>query len=199
MTLHDCGISLLHPQAANFFLGAGRPVPTGNPHPNLVPYGKYAARGGDIFIASGNNGQFRKLCAVLGLEHLAADPRYASNALRMANRADLDAALNAAFAATDAQDIALRLMQAGVPAGPVLTVDAVVQAPHTLHREMVVDIDGFRGIGTPIKLSRTPGGARARPPRFAEHAAEILRAHGYTDDDLAALAQDGVLHGTRRV
>ncbi len=199
MTLHDCGISLLHPQAANFFLGAGRPVPTGNPHPNLVPYGKYAARGGDIFIASGNNGQFRKLCAVLGLEHVAADPRYASNALRMDNRVALDAVLNAAFAATDAQDIALRLMQAGVPAGPVLTVDAVVQAPHTLHREMVVDIDGFRGIGTPIKLSRTPGGARARPPAFAEHAADILRAHGYTDDDLAALTRDGVLHATRRV
>jgi formyl-CoA transferase len=198
MTLHDCGISLLHPQAANFFLDGSRPAPTGNPHPNLVPYGKYAARGGDIFIASGNNGQFRKLCAVLRLDALAADPRFASNALRMHNRAALNAALEAAFAQTDAQEIALRLMQAGVPAGPVLTVDAVAAAPHTLHRDMIVQLDGFRGLGTPIKLSRTPGGARSRPPRFAEHAADILRAHGYTDDDLAALAQEGVLPSTRR-
>lgn len=199
MTLHDSGMALLHPQAANYFLDGRRPVPTGNPHPNLVPYGKYTTRSGDIFIASGNNGQFRKLCAVLGREDMAADPRFADNAARMRNRAALDAALDAAFAVTDAEDIAARLMAAGVPAGPVLPIDAVTASAHAAHREMIVNLDGFRAIGTPIKLSRTPGGARARPPRFAEHAAEILRAHGYTDDDLAQLAADGVLHVKRRV
>ncbi|MDE2583330.1 MAG: CoA transferase, partial [Rhodospirillales bacterium] len=77
MTLYDCGLSLLHPQAANFFLNGKRPVGTGNPHPNLVPYDKFPTRTGEIFIASGNNGQFRKLCEIIGKPHLAADPRFA--------------------------------------------------------------------------------------------------------------------------
>ncbi len=64
MTLYDCGMALLHPQAANYFLNGKRPTGTGNPHPNLVPYDKYPTRTCDIFIASGNNGQFRKLCDI---------------------------------------------------------------------------------------------------------------------------------------
>ena len=62
MTLYDCGMALLHPQAANFFLNGKRPAGTGNPHPNLVPYDKFPTKTCDIFIASGNNGQFRKMC-----------------------------------------------------------------------------------------------------------------------------------------
>ena len=62
MTLYDCGMALLHPQAANYFLNGKRPAGTGNPHPNLVPYDKYPTRTCEIFIASGNNGQFRQLC-----------------------------------------------------------------------------------------------------------------------------------------
>src|SRR6185437_3179261 len=61
MTLYDCGMALLHPQAANFFLNNKRPAGTGNPHPNLVPYDKFPTKTCDIFIASGNNGQFRKM------------------------------------------------------------------------------------------------------------------------------------------
>ena len=66
MTLYDCGLALLHPQAANYFLNGKRPTGTGNPHPNLVPYDKYPTRTCEIFIASGNNGQFRKLCELIG-------------------------------------------------------------------------------------------------------------------------------------
>ena len=73
MTLHDCGMALLHPQAANFFLNGKRPMPTGNPHPNLAPYEKYPTRTGEIFVASGNDGQFRKLCELIGRPELSAD------------------------------------------------------------------------------------------------------------------------------
>ena len=66
MTLYDCGMSLLHPQAANFFLNGKRPAGTGNPHPNLVPYDKFPTKTCDIFIASGNNGQFRKMAEIIG-------------------------------------------------------------------------------------------------------------------------------------
>ncbi|HEX3991930.1 MAG TPA: CoA transferase, partial [Acetobacteraceae bacterium] len=98
MTLYDCGMALLHPQAANYFLNDKRPAGTGNPHPNLVPYDKYPTRTCDIFIASGNNGQFRKLCELVGRPALADDPRFANNGERNINRVALTELLRAAFA-----------------------------------------------------------------------------------------------------
>src|SRR6185437_13137915 len=145
MTLYDCGLSLLHPQAANFFLNGKRPAGTGNPHPNLVPYDKYPTRTCEIFIASGNNGQFRKLCELIGRPELADDPRFANNGERNVNRA-------------------------------VLT-----------------EADWYRGIGTPIKFSRTKGGTRRPPPKFAEHGTEVLSQLGYTEAEIAALERSGVV------
>ena len=95
MTLYDCGMALLHPQAANYFLNGKRPTGTGNPHPNLVPYDKFPTRTCEIFIASGNNGQFRKLCEIIGRPEMADDPRFASNAERNVNRDALQRAAGA--------------------------------------------------------------------------------------------------------
>ena len=198
MTLHDCGMALLHPQAANYFLDGRRPVPTGNPHPNLAPYEKYATATGEIFVASGNNGQFRRLCELIGQPEIAADPRFRDNADRLTNRAALVALLGAAFAGEDGRAFSLRLIRNGVPAGPVLPVDEALSAAHTAHREMVTELDGYRGLGTPIKLSRTPGGAHAPPPRFGEHGTEVLAGHGYSAEEIARLEADGVLCTTRR-
>ncbi len=199
MTLYDCGMALLHPQAANFFLNDKRPAGTGNPHPNLVPYDKYPTRTCDIFIASGNNGQFRKLAEILGQKEMADDPRFADNGQRNINRVVLTEMLRAAFADLDGNEISLRLIRAGVPAGPVLPVDQSTAAPHTVHREMVTELDGYRGIGTPIKFSRTPGGTRRPPPKFAQHGQEILAGLGYSDAEIQALRQNGVVHDKRRV
>ena len=77
-------------------------------------------------------------------------------------------------------ELSLKLIRNGVPAGPVLPVDESTAAPHTAHREMVTELDWYRGIGTPIKLRRTPGGTRRPPPRFAQDGAEVLAQHGYT-------------------
>ncbi|HTW27856.1 MAG TPA: CaiB/BaiF CoA-transferase family protein [Acetobacteraceae bacterium] len=198
MTLYDCGMALLHPQAANYFLNGRRPMPTGNPHPNLVPYDKYKTKTVEIFIASGNQGQFRKLCEIIGRTDMADDPRFASNAARMEHRTALTAELTAAFAEQDGNEIALRLIRAGVPAGPVLPVDAATASPHTAHRAMVTELGWYRGLGTPIKLSRTPGGTRAAPPRFGEHGATILTQHGYSTAEIEALERTGVLWTARR-
>ena len=198
MALYDCGLALLHPQAANYFLSGKRPVGTGNPHPNLVPYDKFPTRTCEIFIASGNNPQFRKLCEIIGRPHLADDPRFASNGERNINRDALTAELKAAFADADGHAIALRLIRGGVPAGPVLWVDEATEAPHTAHREMVTELGEYKGLGTPIKLSRTPGGTRAAPPRFGEHGAAILAAHGYTREEIARLQETGVVLTKRR-
>ncbi|MDE2516676.1 MAG: CoA transferase [Rhodospirillales bacterium] len=198
MTLYDCGMSLLHPQAANFFLNGKRPMPTGNPHPNLVPYDKFKTRTCEIFIASGNNGQFRKLCAIIGRPEMADDPRYADNGQRNINRVALGAALTEAFAACDGEEIAMALIKGGVPAGPVLPVDQSTAAAHTAHREMVTELDWYKGLGTPIKMSRTPGGTRRVPPRFGEHGAEILREHGFSQAEIDGLLAEDVLVTKRR-
>jgi formyl-CoA transferase len=198
MTLYDCGMALLHPQAANYFLNGKRPAGTGNPHPNLVPYDKYPTRSCEIFIASGNNGQFRKLCDLIGRPELADDPRFANNGERNVNRHALGAELAAAFAQQDGNELANRLISNGVPAGPVLPVDAATAAPHTAHREMVTELDWYKGLGTPIKLSRTPGGTRRAPPRFGQDGAAVLAQHGYSPAEIAALQRDGVLHSKRR-
>ena len=198
MTLHDCGMALLHPHAANYFLSGKRPVATGNPHPNLAPYSKFRTRTCEIFVAAGNDPAFRKFCDFLGMPELAKDPRFATNGARVTNRAALTEVLEARFAEEDGHALTRRMLQAGLPAGPVRYVDEAMAAPHTAHREMVTELDGYRGLGTPIKMSRTPGGTRHPPPRFAEHTEAVLGRHGFSAEEIAALREEGVLVEARR-
>src|ERR1019366_1582257 len=101
MTLHDCGMALLHPQAANFFLNGRRPMPMGNPHPNIAPYEKYRTRTCEIFIAIGNDAQFRRLCEAVGRPEIGTDARFLTNAERLKHRAALIEQLAATFAEQD--------------------------------------------------------------------------------------------------
>ncbi len=198
MTLHDCGMALLHPQAANYFLNGKRPAGLGNPHPNISPYDKYPTATCEIFVASGNEGQFRKLCAELGRPELASDPRFLTNADRVTNRAALTEQLAAVCLTLDGHALCDRLLRAGLPAGPVLMVDEALTAPHTAARRMVTVRGAFRALGTPIKLSRTPGGTRSAPPRFNEHGAEVLAELGYSAGETEAMRAAGVLHTVRK-
>lgn len=198
MTLYDCGMALLHPQAPNFFLNGKRPAGTGNPHPNLVPYDKYPTATCEIFIASGNNGQFRKMCEIIGKPELADDPRFANNGARNENRVALTLELAAAFADKDGNELSLKLIRSGVPAGPVLPVDQAMAAPHTAHREMVTELDWYKGLGTPIKFSRTKGGTRRPPPKFSQHWQEVLKEHGFSDTEIASLREAGIVLDKRR-
>ncbi|CAH0222538.1 CaiB/BaiF CoA-transferase family protein [Roseomonas sp. CECT 9278] len=198
MTLHDCGMALLHPHAANFFLSGKRPMATGNPHPNLAPYSKFTTRTCEIFVAAGNDPAFRKFCDFLGIPEVAKDPRFATNGERVVNKAALTEVLNTRFANEDGHDLTRRMLAAGLPAGPVLHVDEAMAAEHTAFRNMVAQIGEFRALNTPIKLSRTPGGARSAPPRFNQHGRDVLMARGFSEAEIAALENDGVIVGARR-
>src|SRR6202047_4765146 len=107
---------------------------------------------------------------------MADDPRFATNSARVVHRDALTKKLNARFADEDGYELTHRMLAAGLPAGPVLNVDEAMAADHTEHRNMVTEIGAYRGLGTPIKLSRTPGGTRSAPPRFNEHGEAVLRA-----------------------
>ena len=171
--LFDCGISLLHPHLANYLASGVLPTRTGNAHPNISPYDTYRTGTCDLFLAVGNDAQFRKLCALLGDSTLADDERFASNQSRTSHRDALKIALEHLLGRHQGTALAARLNAAGVPAGPVLDVGQLVEHPHTDHREMMVGMANYRGTGSPIKLSRTPATYRLPPPAFGEHNGEI--------------------------
>jgi crotonobetainyl-CoA:carnitine CoA-transferase CaiB-like acyl-CoA transferase len=151
------------------------PVRRGNDHPTISPYGLYATADGHALIAVGNDGQFRRLCALLGLEGVAADPRFATNPARLANRAALAAILEPAAAARATAELIAAMEAAGVPGGPVQDLAQVWDSPQVAARCMAVDMEGEGGatlplIGNPLKLSRTPVAYRRAPPRFGADA-----------------------------
>ena len=162
--LYDSGLSLLHPHGANWFLDGKTPQRTGNAHPNIYPYDSVATATEPIFLAVGNDRQFAILCKHLGAPALAADERFATAGARSVNRIVLKAQLEALLAAHDGPKLADALVATGVPCAPVLSVSAALQHPHTAHRGMVVELPGgYRGIASPIKLSRTPASYRFAP------------------------------------
>ncbi|WP_299132174.1 CoA transferase [uncultured Amaricoccus sp.] len=181
-SLYDCGVSLLHPHLPNYYLSGKVAAPAGSAHPNICPYDSFATGTQPIFLAVGNNRQFATLCDMIGRPDLPEDERFAANSQRIANRDALKVALETALAAFDCADLSDRLIKAGVPCGAVRTIDQVVADPHTIHREMVVDIGDYRGTGSPIKLSRTPASYRRAPPGFAEHTAEVLEERSIDAD-----------------
>jgi crotonobetainyl-CoA:carnitine CoA-transferase CaiB-like acyl-CoA transferase len=191
--LYDVAISLLHPHGANWFMSGKPSRLLGNGHPNIVPYDKFPTRTVDIFVGVGNDGQFRGLAKALGRDDLAADPRYETNALRGANRPQLREELVKSLAEHDGEALCEQLARAGVPAGPVRDVGAALSHPHTLHRDMAVELEGYRGTGVPVKMSRTPGSVRTPPPRFGEHNRELLAELGYSEERIAALIANNIV------
>lgn len=163
--LYDCGLSLLHPHAANWF-GDGRiPSRTGNAHPNIYPYDSFPTGTVPIFLAIGNNRQFQQLCNGLGEPALAEELRFADAAGRSVNREILRTKLIALLAPLDGEDLVKQLSEKGVPCAPILDVPQALNHPHTAHREMTVSLPGgYKGLASPIKLSRTPASYRLPPP-----------------------------------
>ncbi|MBI1776142.1 MAG: CoA transferase [Proteobacteria bacterium] len=193
VTLYDTAVGLLHPHAANWFLSGKTPGLIGNAHPNIAPYDKFPTGTGEVFFGIGNDRQFQRLCAELGRPDLAKDPRYLTVPLRNQNRAALKSELEALLTNHDGKALCERLLAEGVPAGPVLEIPEVIDHPHTRHRQMAVEQDGYRGTGVPIKMSRTPGRVRSVPPRFGADGRAVLAEAGYSQAEIEALVAAGIL------
>lgn len=195
ISLYDCGVSLLHPHLANYFASGKTPKRTGNAHPNIAPYDSYCTAGEPIFLAVGNDRQFARLCQELGADELLQDPRFANNGQRSVNRHALKQALEQHLAAHDGAELAPRLIGLGVPCGSIATVDQVVAHPHTRHRGLLVELDDYRGIGSPVKLSRTPASYRTAPPRLGQDTRAVLQGLGLDEPTIAKLLASGVVRG----
>lgn len=189
-SLYDTAMALLHPHAANWFASGVTPKLTGSAHPSISPYEKFATGSGEMFLGVVNDGQFAKLCRFIGREDLLEDPRFSRNGPRLENRAQLRQELEKALAKADAGPLCERLMAAGVPAGPVHSVPQALQHAHTMARGMVVEKDGYRGLGVAVKLGRTPGSVRRAPPRLGADTREVLRAAGLSDEEIRKLVRE---------
>jgi crotonobetainyl-CoA:carnitine CoA-transferase CaiB-like acyl-CoA transferase len=162
------------------------PEPLGSAHRLTAPYQALRTRDGHVTVGGNNEKLWLRLCAVIGREDLPGDPRFATNADRMAYRAELVVELESAMSAHDTAHWVDALLDAGVPAGPILDYAQVVADPHTKARDMVVEMEHPEagtvfGLGIPIKLSATPGTIRRPAPLLGQHTGEILAeldAHG---------------------
>ena len=151
MALLDTQVAVLANQALNWMASGNVPHRMGNGHANLAPYQAFACADGDLIIAVGNDGQFRRLCAVLGLA-LADDPRFATNPARVENRRAMIPVLAATIGAWDKAALYEALEAAGIPAGPINTVAEVFADPQVIARGMQVMLNGLPGVASPIVI-----------------------------------------------
>ena len=200
VALFDAGLSILHPHSGNWLLDGRLPKLLGNAHPNLTPYDLFPSATRPIYLGIGNDAQFRKALTVLGIPAVADDPRFKSMADRNANRPALTQILRDALAKVDGPKVAMELLKTGVPAGPLNTIEEVLGDRQTKTREMVVEKDGYRGIASPVKMSRNKASTRHAPPDFGADNRDVLKAAGFGDGDIDRLVQSGaVLDKPQRV
>jgi crotonobetainyl-CoA:carnitine CoA-transferase CaiB-like acyl-CoA transferase len=152
MALLDTQVSVLANQAMNYLVSGETPRRLGNAHPNIAPYQTFAVLGGWVIVAVGNDGQFRKLCQLLALPALPDDPRFRSNADRVAHRGELTAALAPALSQREKEELLTVLAAAGVPAGPINTVAEVFADPQVVARGMQLNVGGVPAVASPIVI-----------------------------------------------
>lgn len=166
-------LAALENQAAAWLNTGVLPVRLGNVHPSIEPFTTFAAADGPVMICVGNDHQFRSLCEVLGEPDLADDPRYVDNFDRVENRIELEAELNLLFAGRRVGEWVDALHEAGVPAGPVNTIEGGFAVAEALGLDVIDEIEGVRTPASPIHLGRTPAETRLPPPAENAHGEEI--------------------------
>lgn len=179
LALYDAQVAWLINAATNHLVSGKVPGRIGNRHPNIAPYQTFGTADGEIAIAVGNDQQFARFCVELGLPDLALDERFRRNRDRVVHMDALDGILSDALKADGAEAWERRLVAAGIPAGRVATIDQVLSDPHTVARDMVVEMpagDGgtLRLLGNPLKMSATPVRFDRPPPHVGEHGDEIM-------------------------
>jgi len=153
MALMDCAVSIMANQAMNYLATGTAPGRLGNFHPNLAPYQVVPCADGHIILATGNDGQYKRFCALLGRDDLGHAADYATNALRVARRQELSDMICSETARWETAALLAACEAAGVPAGPINDMDAVFADPQVIARGLALDMDGLKGVRSPFTFS----------------------------------------------
>jgi crotonobetainyl-CoA:carnitine CoA-transferase CaiB-like acyl-CoA transferase len=191
LSLFDCQVATLANQASNYLVGGVVPGRLGTGHPNIVPYQAFATADGHLMLAVGNDEQFQRFAAAIGLPDLALDGRYSNNRARTLNRESLVALIQRRLASRTSEQWAKALSEAEVPFGPINTVDQVFDDPQARFRELAVEVPheyagSVTTVANPIRLSATAVEYRLGPPTLGQHSEEILREWLGMDDKAIA-------------
>jgi crotonobetainyl-CoA:carnitine CoA-transferase CaiB-like acyl-CoA transferase len=171
--LLSANLAMLANQSTGWLTDGIVPGRLGNVHPSIEPFATYRAGDGELMLGAGNDGQFRRLAEAIGAPGLADDPRFSFNEARVVNRDELRPLLEEHLGTRTRADRSERLLEAGVPAGPVQTIDEAFALAERLGLEVVDDTDGVRTVRFPALLSETPSATWRRPPDLDEHGNEI--------------------------
>ena len=201
MALLDVGMSILANQAVGFLNTGEIPQRMGNLHPSVAPYQDFPSADGNVLLAVGNDGQFKRFCKAAGVPEWAEDPRFALNAGRVLNRKELLAQLIPLMKSKTTAEWIKLLESEAVPCGPINNIAQAFDDEQVQHRQLRVDIprhagDGISSIATvasPLRLTATPPVVRRAPPVTGQHTEEILREMGLDAGRIAALKSQGVV------
>jgi len=180
MALFDVQSAVMANQALNYLATGNSPNRMGNAHPNISPYEVVPTSDGHLILAVGNDGQFARFCAIMGLDGLSADPRFLTNRARLENRAALTAIIRAETQKRTRADLLAACAQNAVPAGPINRIGEMFDDPQIVSRQLRLDLDDAHGssiasVRTPIVMSKTPLTYNRPSPRLGEHSADILQ------------------------
>jgi formyl-CoA transferase len=187
MALFDTQLAMLANQASNLLVSGKDPPRQGNTHPNIVPYQPFDAADQPIIIAVGNDRQFARLAEICGHPEWPAHERFATNAARVAHRAEMVALVSETIRQKPAADWLEQLEAAGIPAGPINRISQALSDVQAQHRQMVRSIAGAPVVGSPVRLNGERADSDMPPPRLGEHSGEVLAALGLAPDEVDRL------------
>lgn len=197
-SLLEAMIAMLDFQATRWLIGKEVPGQAGNDHPTVFPMGVFQTADGQINIASGGGRMLRDFLHVLGLDHLLEDERFADARSRSRHREEFRAACQERLLTRTSEEWIEAMNAAGVPCGPILTIDQVFANPQVQHLAMAQAVESphyglLRLVRSPMQLSRTPASVRSAAPRPGQHSRQVLREHGLDDDEVESLIASGVV------
>lgn len=197
-SLLEAGVGLSVWEATEYFTDGQIPQPMGSAHRMNAPYQAIRCADGHITLGAANDKNFQVFCGLLGHPEWVTQPPFATNTLRVQNRALLLAEIEAVTATMTRAELLAKMDAAGVPGGPILNYAEVFADPHVQAREMEASVDHptlgrMRTLGSPLKLSATPVNVQRRAPLLGEHTAEILASAGLSPDAIDRLRRDGAI------
>ena len=199
MSLLECQVAWLGNVASNYLVSGDQPMRYGNDHPNIVPYGVFETADGHVALGVGNDRQFRAFCQAAGCQHLADDPRFATNPERVRNRDLLIPQLQEVFRKRTSQVWIALIYEIDIPGGPINTLDQVFAHPQLTAREILTEVShptagAVKLVRSPMNLKRTPPQIRYAPPLLGEHTDQILKlVLGYSQGDVEDLRSRGIV------